>query len=802
MEYRGLKKQDAVVVLASRQYTSWLQDDKFMAALLQPFNNGRELNVLAAVVDGLHPLRAFGEIPQGFSFFHGPKDSVMPTLWQEENIGAQPPSNAKLNAAIKFLFGGKSGHLACTFPLANTIFQNGLLSTLLASRWRINETGGLDLVELKERQAQEVNISNIPEGNMPEGSVRKNSVEAPLFPITPPRMIASGLGNIIRQVEIFGKETPASGELETAVQELLDRRTEEGHELPPGPLGVWGVVCPPGEHQDSCLGYLKDWFANTIKVQTAGDEWRSALEMKESLKWLIKRGARVYKIQSGGGGWGKKAGLLSLDPETKYSASSEEEDLDIFIRSFANRRFGDADGVVGPGSYIQYFVTPPSSAKPKMPPGDVSQFTDCFGMTDDAQLEASSLNPGPTEWKSVRQQFGAVTSHGLFVEYRPRPSPGMETKLDVPGSWIGHMALPHGQRWKNSQLPLLNMAANKETPSKIGVVSIGDMGVGIAKLLIAKGFQVATNCKGRSDDTLQRARDANVELVDSDADLASQCAAILSVVPPRDAEATADRIIDALAGSSRETPLYFIDMNAVAPSTCKSIASSFARARSPARFVDACIIGAPPRLKSAPNAGTNVSASGPQTGSGDDDPDAWYVPGMPMSGPHKLADLSLPATDAAFGARLSAVLGGNHISEEIGAASGLKMCFASMSKGFTAIATQAFTSAHRMGVLDHLRDELATRLPGHLEFAEKGVVTMPPKAYRWVREMEEISKTHAEEGGFGPELFVGAAGVYRSVAEDSPLGQEKIGKRKRGTTVEDVAVALVEGFEKKKKKTD
>ncbi|GKT83346.1 LOW QUALITY PROTEIN: 6-phosphogluconate dehydrogenase [Colletotrichum tofieldiae] len=122
-----------------------------------------------------------------------------------------------------------------------------------------------------------------------------------------------------------------------------------------------------------------------------------------------------------------------------------------------------------------------------------------------------------------------------------------------------------------------------------------------------------------------------------------------------------------------------------------------------------------------------------------------------------------------------------------------------MSKGFTAIATQAFTSAHRMGVLDHLRGELSARLPSYLDFAEKGVVTMPPKAYRWVREMEEISKTHAEEGGFGPELFVGAAGGR---GRRFPSRAEKIGKRKRGTTVEDVAAALTEGFETKKKKTD
>lgn len=41
---------------------------------------------------------------------------------------------------------------------------------------------------------------------------------------------------------------------------------------------------------------------------------------------------------------------------------------------------------------------------------------------------------------------------------------------------------------------LPTMAAS---PAKIGILSIGDMGMGIAKLLLASGFAVATNCKGR-----------------------------------------------------------------------------------------------------------------------------------------------------------------------------------------------------------------------------------------------------------------------------------------------------------------
>jgi hypothetical protein len=128
------------------------------------------------------------------------------------------------------------------------------------------------------------------------------------------------------------------------------------------------------------------------------------------------------------------------------------------------------------------------------------------------------------------------------------------------------------------------------------------------------------------------------------------------------------------------------------------------------------------------------------------------------------------------------------------------MCFASTTKGFTAICTQAFTTAHRLGVLSELKKEMADFIPAALKSAEKGVPGMPPKAYRWVREMEEIAATYAEEGGFERALFEGVAGVYRAVAEDAVLGKEKAGDRKRGRTVEDVAAAIGEGLEVKRKR--
>ncbi|KAI1168460.1 6-phosphogluconate dehydrogenase [Nemania serpens] len=322
--------------------------------------------------------------------------------------------------------------------------------------------------------------------------------------------------------------------------------------------------------------------------------------------------------------------------------------------------------------------------------------------------------------------------------------------------------------------------------AKIGVISIGDMGMGIAKLLIANGFSVATNCKGRSNDTVERAKSAQVEIYKSDEHLAEACDIILSVVPPRDAAATAQRIVDAVTGPFRRSePLYFADLNAVAPSTTKSIAALFEQTRGQVRFIDGAIIGGPP---APPKPGASVPGAAQPAG--------WSVPSIPVSGPYKISEIP------GYGEALASALNVRHVSDEIGVASGLKMCFASLTKGFTALAIQSFTTAKRLGVLDELRGELRGLVPAHGTAAERGLVSMPPKAYRWVREMEEIALTFDEEGGFAPDLFQGVADVYRAVAEDTVLGQEKVGKRERGTDVHDVAAAMAEGLENKKKKND
>lgn len=132
------------------------------------------------------------------------------------------------------------------------------------------------------------------------------------------------------------------------------------------------------------------------------------------------------------------------------------------------------------------------------------------------------------------------------------------------------------------------------------------------------------------------------------------------------------------------------------------------------------------------------------------------------------------------------------------------MCFASLSKGFTALAISSYTTAKNLGVLDELRSHLDGFNPGFKASAERGLVSMPPKAYRWGGEMEEIAKTFEADGGFTEKesCFRAIAQIYDLVAHGTDLGKETTENRQRGKTAEDVALLMVEGTEKRKLKKD
>ena len=285
-----------------------------------------------------------------------------------------------------------------------------------------------------------------------------------------------------------------------------------------------------------------------------------------------------------------------------------------------------------------------------------------------------------------------------------------------------------------------------------------------------------------------------MELVPTDKALIEQSDYILSIVPPRDAFSVACRMKNGLQNAKRQkdTPLYFLDLNAVSPLTAQMIAKELSTSHGVC-LLDGGIIGGPPKSNMPSDTYTS-----------------WYRPSIVVSGEKRLQDAPVS------GSHLADILNVKHVADKIGPASGLKMCFASMNKGFTAIAIEAFTAAENMGVLPELQAHLKEYSPGLGAAAAKSLVGMPPKAYRWVAEMEEIAVTMEKFGGFksrtkavqgtqedtvraeggpgeatargsGGDLFRGVSDVYRFVAEDTELGNEKTESRTKGQTPEDVA---------------
>src|SRR3954451_20144991 len=101
------------------------------------------------------------------------------------------------------------------------------------------------------------------------------------------------------------------------------------------------------------------------------------------------------------------------------------------------------------------------------------------------------------------------------------------------------------------------------------VIAAGEMGAGIGKRLSERGARVLTSLRGRGQGSATRAADAGMTDVASDDELVTQADFILSVVPPGQAAALAERLQGPLTRTARN-PIY-VDCNAVAPKTARRI---------------------------------------------------------------------------------------------------------------------------------------------------------------------------------------------------------------------------------------
>ncbi len=264
----------------------------------------------------------------------------------------------------------------------------------------------------------------------------------------------------------------------------------------------------------------------------------------------------------------------------------------------------------------------------------------------------------------------------------------------------------------------------------IGIASPGDMGQAIAGCLKESGFNVFTALDGRSERTRALANEAGLTDCGSMDGLVATCDMILSILNPGAAADKAREVAAALGKSGKKT--IFADCNAVSPQTGIEIDAIIRAAGG--IFIDAGIIGSPPRGKSK----TRLYVSGPD------------------------AALFTQITHPNIQVRV--------VSERIGDASAVKMCYGAVTKGAVALGVELLIAARKLGVEQVLDAELRESLGDIHQWMLNRTPTMPPKAYRWVPEMLEIAKTF-EGVNLTPRILLGAADMFEHIAS-TPLGRE------------------------------
>ena len=255
----------------------------------------------------------------------------------------------------------------------------------------------------------------------------------------------------------------------------------------------------------------------------------------------------------------------------------------------------------------------------------------------------------------------------------------------------------------------------------VAILSPGDMGHSVGERLHTNGLRVITCLDGRSERTVKLAAEAGIVDVPTYNDLVQEADIILSILVPAQAPNVAQRVAQAISETGAE--VVYADCNAIAPQTVREIGRRIVKAG--AKFVDASIIGGPPRGESTPR---------------------LYVAGPDTSALEALNQYGLN------------VIG---LGKKIGLASAIKMCYAAWTKGSTALCAELLIAAKAMGVFDALEKEFRSS-QSMMVMRMQRLPAVPIKSRRFVGEMVEIAKAF-EDVGLTPDILAGAADIYRFV---------------------------------------
>jgi len=246
------------------------------------------------------------------------------------------------------------------------------------------------------------------------------------------------------------------------------------------------------------------------------------------------------------------------------------------------------------------------------------------------------------------------------------------------------------------------------------------MGAAVAAALRGAGHHVLWASDGRSDETRRRAEEAGLEDAGSAGELARRSDFALSVCPPHAAVDVAQSV-SGFGG-------VFVDANAISPATTREVAGIVEAGG--AEFVDGGIVGSPPRA----------------------------------SGTTRLY-LSGETAEAVAGLFAGTVVDVRVVSDEVGAASAVKMAYAAWSKGTAAMLIAIRDLARAEGVEAALAEEWRLSVPDLPARLERALASAAAKGWRWVGEMEEIASTFSAAGLPGG-FHEAAAEMFRKLSAE------------------------------------
>ena len=265
---------------------------------------------------------------------------------------------------------------------------------------------------------------------------------------------------------------------------------------------------------------------------------------------------------------------------------------------------------------------------------------------------------------------------------------------------------------------------------RVLVLHPGAMGASIAAAVSSAGHEVIGVASGRSRATIDRAREAQITLVETLEEAMSRVDVVLSICPP---EAALD-VAHAVQATGYDG--IYVDGNAISPETAAAIGELFDN-----NFVDGGIVGPP-----AWRAGAT----------------RFYLSGAMAK------DVVVLFADSLVTAR--AISGG------AGAASAVKMCYAAYTKGSSALVLAIRALAEDNGVTETLLAEWDISQKGMRDSSEKSALGTSPKAWRFAGEMREIAATF-NAAGLPNGFHLAAAEIYERMAHfknDDPARLEQV----------------------------